>query len=150
MVDITGRYEISRSVEDVWAMLNDPEVLRRCIPGCQDLTATGQDSYSARVQLRLGPVKATFAGEVEMTDIVYPRSFRLGGEGRGGVAGLASGYADVVLEPAANGTVLTYSAKAQVAGKIAQLGSRLIDSTSRKLADQFFDRFEQLARGEAA
>lgn len=144
-MEMTGRYELAVPVDVVWDMINDRAVLERCIPGCEELTEAGPGAFQARVRLKVGPVKATFHGDVQMTDIVHHESFRLGGEGKGGVAGMATGYADVRLEKAGVGTVLTYEASAEVAGKIAQLGSRLIDSTAKKLADRFFSNFEQEA-----
>lgn len=141
-MEIKGRHVIALPIEQVWQLINDPAVLEQCIPGCEALTERNPRSYSARVKLKIGPVKATFNGDVEMTEVVEYRSFRLVGKGAGGVAGMASGHADVTLEPGDEGTILTYGAEAEVAGKLAQLGSRLIDSTVKKLANRFFDNFE--------
>jgi carbon monoxide dehydrogenase subunit G len=129
----------------VWAALNDPEILRRCIPGCQTLEMASPTEMSATVVLKVGPVKATFNGKVTLTDIDAPNSYRIIGEGAGGVAGFAKGGAKVRLEEEApDVTILHYETEAQIGGKLAQLGSRLIDSTSRKLAANFFENFAGL------
>lgn len=149
-MDISGDYEIPASRETVWAMLNDPEILRQCIPGCETIEMTGEDSFTAKVTLKIGPVKAKFSGDVVLSDKVHPQSYRIGGEGKGGVAGFAKGAADVHLEEVdANTTRLEYKVDAQIGGKIAQLGSRLIDSTTKKLSDKFFDNFTQLVSEQA-
>jgi carbon monoxide dehydrogenase subunit G len=126
-------------------MLNDPAVLRECIPGCESLEGSAADGFAARVTTKLGPVKATFNGEVRLSNVKAPESYTISGEGKGGVAGFAKGGADVHLAPDGSGTLLTYTANAQVGGKLAQLGSRLIDSTAKKLADQFFACFASKA-----
>lgn len=128
--------------ETVWAALNDPDILRRCIPGCQSLEMSSPTEMIATVVLKVGPVKATFSGKVTLTDIEAPNGYRIIGEGAGGVAGFAKGGATVRLEEESPGvTILHYEADAQIGGKLAQLGSRLIDSTSRKLAANFFESF---------
>lgn len=147
-MEITGRHEIALPIDKVWELINDTAVLEACIPGCEELNETRPGAYSARVKLKVGPVKATFNGDVEMCDVVENKSFRLAGRGSGGVAGMASGYADVRLEPDGDGTILTYDASAEVAGKIAQLGSRLIGSTVKKLANKFFVAFEENAMAQ--
>ncbi len=147
-MDLSGEYRIPAPRERVWAMLNDPDVLRACIPGCEDLEQTGDNAFSARVTTKVGPVKATFNGHVTLEDISPPESYTITGEGKGGVAGFASGGADVRLAEDGAETVLTYTASAKVGGKLAQIGSRLIDSTARKLADQFFAKFVEMASGE--
>ncbi|QIE47303.1 carbon monoxide dehydrogenase subunit G [Pseudohalocynthiibacter aestuariivivens] len=125
-----------------WAALNDPDVLRRCIPGCEVLEQDAPDHLRAKVVLKVGPIKARFAGDVTLTDITPPQSYVLTGEGKGGVAGFAKGSARVWLdEVAPQETVLNYDASADVGGKLAQLGSRLLDSTAQKLVRQFFDSF---------
>jgi carbon monoxide dehydrogenase subunit G len=149
-MELKGEYRIPASREHVWALLNDPETLRACIPGCESLERTGDNGFAARVTTKIGPVKATFTGEVAITDMVPPESYRISGEGKGGVAGFASGGANVRLAPDGDGTLLTYAADAKVGGKLAQLGGRLIDSTAKKLADQFFACFAQRAAGEGA
>jgi hypothetical protein len=148
-MDLKGEQELALDREQVWKLLNDPEVLRQCIPGCQELEKNGDDAFSAKVVLKIGPVKATFAGSVELKDKVYPESYRIVGEGKGGIAGFAKGGAKVHLTPKDGGTLLSYEVDAQVGGKIAQLGSRLIASTSRKLADKFFENFSEIAAEQA-
>lgn len=125
--------------EKVFAALNDAEVLRRNIPGCETLEKTSATHMTARIILKIGPLKATFNGEVELSDIVSPRGYTISGRGSGGAAGFAKGAAVVKLEAHADGVELHYEVDAQVGGKIAQLGARLIDSTAKKLAAQFFD-----------
>ena len=127
--------------QQVWEKLNDPETLKRCIPGCQTLEQTDPTHLKATVGLKIGPVNAKFNGEVELSNIDPPNSYRISGSGKGGPAGSASGGADVRLEPAEGGTLLTYDVDAKVAGKIAQLGARLIDATAASLAEKFFDNF---------
>ena len=140
-MEITGEYRIDAPREEVWARLLDPEVLRACIPGCKELSQTGENSYDAKVQLKVGPVSATFAATVEMQDIDAPRGCRLVGKGNGGIAGFAKGECKVDLAEDGGGTVLTYRADTEIGGKIAALGSRLMQATSKKLADQFFVAF---------
>jgi len=126
----------------VWEKLNDVDTLRRCIPGCQSLEEVDENQLKATVALKIGPVSAKFNGDVELTDMDPPNSYRISGSGKGGPAGSASGGADVRLEPAENGsTLLSYDVDAKVAGKIAQLGARLIDGTAASLAEKFFDNF---------
>ena len=127
----------------VWAALNDAEVLKACIPGCDELTGSPEEGFAATVTQKVGPVKATFRGEVTLSDIVPGESYTISGEGKGGVAGFAKGGAQVRLSDAEEGgTLLTYDVSAKVGGKIAQLGSRLVDSFAQKMADQFFARFQ--------
>lgn len=142
-MDISGEYIIAASRETVWHHLNNPETLKACIPGCESLEPVGDDGFTAKVVLKIGPVKANFAGEVTLSDKIYPESYRISGEGKGGIAGFAKGGANVTLEEVDEGTKLIYSADAKIGGKIAQLGSRLIDSTAKKLADQFFGSFSE-------
>lgn len=144
-MELQGEYLIPADRETVWQMLNDPEILRECIPGCESLDGNPEDGFVASVRLGIGPVKATFSGAVTLSNIVAPESYTISGEGKGGVAGFASGGADVMLAETAEGTRLTYTASAKVGGKIAQLGSRLIKSTSEKLATQFFGTFSEIA-----
>lgn len=141
-MDITGEYLIPADRRTVWQAINDPEVLRECIPGCDSLTPAEDGlGYDATVTAKVGPVKATFRGSVRLEDIVEPESYRIVGEGKGGAAGFAKGGANVVLEEVdAGNTRLTYKADAQVGGKLAQLGSRLIQGTAKKYADDFFAR----------
>lgn len=144
-MDISGEYIIAASRETVWQMLNDPEALRECIPGCQSLEGSPDEGFEATVRLTVGPVKATFKGTVSLSNMLPPESYTIIGEGKGGIAGFGKGGADVRLTADGEGTLLSYTAQAQVGGKIAQLGSRLIESTARKLASQFFTRFAELA-----
>lgn len=143
-VDMQGEERIEAPIGKVWEALNDPAVLKACIPGCETLEKTADNRLAATVGLKVGPIKARFAGEVELKDLKPPHSYTIAGEGKGGIAGFAKGGADVVLkEDGPDATILTYTAKADVGGKIAQLGSRLIQSTSKKLAAQFFADFNK-------
>ncbi|MDF1803310.1 carbon monoxide dehydrogenase subunit G [Thalassovita sp.] len=127
----------------VWAALLSPDVLKECVPGAQDVTGTPEDGFEATVVQKVGPVKATFKGQVSLSDMVDQQSLTLTGEGKGGAAGFAKGGANVTLTDADDGcTLLTYEVEAKVGGKLAQLGSRLIDSFAKKMADEFFDRFQ--------
>jgi carbon monoxide dehydrogenase subunit G len=148
-MELKGEYRIPAPRERVWAMLNDPNVLRECIPGCESLDGSPAEGFAARVTTKVGPVKATFNGHVTLSNVKPPESYTISGEGKGGVAGFAKGGADVHLAEDGAGTLLTYTVNAQVGGKLAQLGSRLIDSTSKKLADQFFASFAAKAGAEA-
>jgi len=134
-------------VDKVWAALNDPAVLKECIPGCQSLEMKSPTEMAATVVLKIGPIKATFNGEVTLKNLKPPHSYTIQGEGKGGIAGFAKGGADVTLTEDGDGTMLKYAAKADVGGKIAQLGSRLITSTSKKLAGQFFSTFGEKVGG---
>ena len=151
-MDLKGKYRLPAPRETVWAALNDPDVLRACIPGCQKLEMTGDNEMEATVTAKVGPVKATFNGQVRLENINAPESFSIVGEGKGGIAGFAKGGADVLLkEEGPDATTLSYDVKAQVGGKLAQMGGRLIDSTAKKLAGQFFDNFAaHVAGGEDA
>jgi carbon monoxide dehydrogenase subunit G len=141
-MEMTGERRIPAPREAVWNALNDTEALRAAIPGCETLERTAENELSARVAVKLGPMAAKFTGKVQLTNITPPVSYTIGGEGNGGAMGFAKGGADVSLaEAGPNETVLSYNVKAQVGGKIAQLGARLIDSTAKQMADQFFDRF---------
>jgi carbon monoxide dehydrogenase subunit G len=148
-MELKGEYRIPAPRERVWAMLNDPAVLRECIPGCESLEGSPAEGFAARVTTKVGPVKATFNGQVTLSNVKPPESYTISGEGKGGVAGFAKGGADVHLAEDGADTVLTYAVNAQVGGKLAQLGSRLIDSTSKKLADQFFASFAAKAGAPA-
>jgi len=138
---MNGTRLLAAPQQQVWEKLNDVETLKRCIPGCQSLEEVGENQLKATVGLKIGPVNAKFNGEVELTDMDPPNSYRISGSGKGGPAGSASGGADVKLETTPEGTLLSYDVDAKVAGKIAQLGSRLIDSTAASLAEKFFDNF---------
>ena len=142
---------IPASKDKVWAALNDPEVLRKCIPGCQSLEMTSPTEMTATVVFKVGPVKATFGGKVTLSELDPPNSYRISGEGTGGVAGFAKGGASVKLEAeSADVTILHYEVDAQIGGKLAQLGGRLIDSTSKKLAGEFFAAFGEAVGSAAA
>lgn len=134
--------EIKADPKTVWDAILNPDVLKECIPGCESLTGSVADGYEAVVKQKVGPVSATFTGLVQLSDIVEGKSLKISGEGKGGVAGFAKGGANVSFEPMEGGTRLTYEAEANVGGKIAQLGSRIIDSFAKKLADEFFTRFQ--------
>ena len=141
-MEINGSRQIAAPRAVVWAALNDLEVLKASISGCQDLTGTAEDGFEATVKQKVGPVSATFAGRVTLSDVVPLTSYTITGEGKGGAAGFAKGSADVALADADGGTRLDYVVRANVGGKIAQLGSRLIDGFARKMADSFFDNFQ--------
>jgi carbon monoxide dehydrogenase subunit G len=147
-MEMTGEYRIPAKREEVWRALNDPEVLRACIPGCQELTKTSDEAMNAKVVAKVGPVKATFVGNVTFSNVNAPESYTISGEGKGGVAGFAKGGADVRLAEDGDETILTYAVKAQVGGKLAQLGSRLIDTTAKKMADEFFGAFAAHLSGD--
>ena len=149
-MDMTGEYRIAAPREKVWEALNDPEILKICIPGCEELSKDSDTELSAKVSTKVGPVSAKFTGKVTLSDINPPEGYKITGEGQGGVAGFAKGGAEVKLEEDGNETVLSYTATAQVGGKLAQIGSRLIDSTAKKMAGQFFGKFaEEIGEGSA-
>ena len=127
----------------VWAALLNKDVLRECVPGCTEMTGSPEDGFEATVVQKVGPVKATFQGQVTLSNMNAPDSLTLTGEGKGGAAGFAKGGADVRLEPNGQQTILHYDVEAKVGGKLAQLGSRIIDGFAKKMADQFFDNFQQ-------
>ena len=144
-MEMTGEYTIPAKRSEVWEALNNPDILKECIPGCTELEAIDAQHLKATVALKIGPVSAKFRGEVELSDIIEPLSYRIYGEGKGGAAGFAKGGANVDLEELdENNTVLRYKVDAKIGGKLAQLGSRLIDSTSKKLAGKFFDSFVKI------
>ncbi|WP_453968651.1 SRPBCC family protein [Amorphus sp. MBR-141] len=142
-MEMSGEYRIPASRDAVWQALNDPEILKACIPGCKSLEKTSDTEMSAVVQAKVGPVKATFTGNVTLQNLNPPTSYTISGEGKGGVAGFAKGGADVNLAEHDGETLLTYKATAQIGGKLAQLGSRLVDSTAKKYADEFFSCLSQ-------
>ncbi len=137
-IKMTGEEKIAAPVATVWAALNNPEMLKASIPGCESIEMKSETEMTAVVSLKLGPIKAKFNGNVELKNLNPPNSYTIQGEGKGGVAGFAKGGADVTLAEDGDGTLLTYTANADVGGKIAQLGSRLIESTAKKLSAQFF------------
>ena len=138
-MDMSGSEHIGAPVETVWRALNDPEILRRSIPGCQALDKLSETEMTATVVLKIGPLKATFQGSVQLLNLNPPHAYTISGEGTGGIVGFAKGNADVSLvADGPNATILSYTVRADVGGRIAQMGSRLIDLTARKLAGQFF------------
>ena len=137
---MTGETLIPAPREAVWQALNDPEILRQAIPGCESLEKTGDNSFKATVSSRIGPISARFNGNVRLSDLDPPNSYTLTGEGSGGAAGAAKGVAKVRLEPGQGGTRLIYDVDAQITGKLAQIGSRVIDAAAKMLAGQFFER----------
>lgn len=149
-MEMNGEERIAAPRQKVWEALNDPEILRQCIPGCQSLEMASPTEMSAVVKIKIGPVSATFTGDVTLGNINAPESYTISGEGKGGIAGFAKGGADVRLSEDGAGTLLSYDVKAQVGGKLAQLGSRLIDSTAKKLAGQFFTRFNEVVSAGSA
>jgi carbon monoxide dehydrogenase subunit G len=144
---MSGEEVIAAGRETVWKALNDPQILKQCIPGCETITKHSDTQFEARVIAKVGPVKAGFTGIVNLSDLNPPASYRIAGEGKGGLAGFAKGGADVRLEEADGGTRLSYDVDAQVGGKLAMLGSRLIDSTARSMATQFFEKFAGVVGG---
>ena len=141
---------INASPETVWAAILNPEVLKEAIPGCESMSGSPESGYEAVVVQKVGPVKARFTGAVSLSDIVPGKSVTISGEGKGGPAGFAKGGARVSFAPEGAGTRLSYEVEANVGGKLAQLGSRIIDGFAKKLADQFFERFQQVVEGPAA
>ncbi|MDI1287850.1 MAG: carbon monoxide dehydrogenase subunit G [Reyranella sp.] len=140
-MEIKGEYRIAASREKVFAALNDVAILQACIPGCESLEKSSDTEMKAKVRMRIGPVSASFTGKVTLSDLDPPNGYKISGEGQGGAAGFAKGGAVVTLKEDGAETVLNYSVDAQVGGKIAQVGARLIDGTARKLADEFFSKF---------
>jgi uncharacterized protein len=139
---MNGEVQLAAPREVVWEKLNDPEVLKACIPGCQSLEKLSDNEFQAVATNRVGPVKATFKGKVTLSDLDPPNGYRISGQGDGGIAGFAKGGATVNLTPAdGGGTVLSYAVEAQIGGKLAQLGQRLVNGAAKKLADQFFEKF---------
>ena len=148
-MDMTGERRIPAPRQTVWEALNDPEVLRASIPGCESLEKLDDDQMKATAAVKVGPISARFTGKVQLTDIDAPNGYRISGEGQGGVAGFAKGGANVKLADDADGTLLSYQVNAQVGGKLAQLGGRLIDATAKQMADAFFDRFSKQVQAMA-
>ena len=149
-MEMTGERRIPAPRQVVWERLNDPETLKACIPGCESVEKTGDNEFTAKVTAKVGPVRAKFSGKVTLTDLDPPAGYTITGEGTGGVAGFAKGSAKVSLEEDGAETVLRYGVQAQVGGKLAQIGSRLIDATARKMAEEFFGRFAGVTSPEAA
>jgi carbon monoxide dehydrogenase subunit G len=140
-MDVMGEFRIPASRQEVWEALNDTDTLRASIPGCQSLERLSDTEFSARVLSKIGPVKAKFATKITLSNLNPPESYTLSGQGQGGVAGFAKGSADVTLLEEDNETILRYSARIQVGGKLAQVGSRLLKGAVRKLAEEFFGNF---------
>jgi carbon monoxide dehydrogenase subunit G len=155
-MEMTGEFRIPASRQRVWEGLNDPQILKQCIPGCQTIEKLSDTEFTAKVLAQVGPVRANFSGKVTLSDLDPPQSYTIAGEGNGGVAGFAKGSARVNLAEDGGATVLNYAVQAHVGGKLAQIGSRLIDSVARKMAESFFSRFvatvapEQAAAAEEA
>jgi uncharacterized protein len=149
-MDMTGEHRIAAPREAVWAALNDAEILRQCITGCEEIEKTSATEFVAKVTAKVGPVKARFGGKVTLSDIDPPNGYTITGEGSGGAAGFAKGGAKVALATEGAETVLRYTVQANVGGKLAQIGSRLIDGTARKMAEDFFGKFSELVAGQAA
>jgi len=148
-MDMSGEHRIPAPPQAVWDALNDPEVLKACIPGCKELERTSDTEFTATVSTKVGPVSATFKGAVTLSDIDPPNGYTIAGQGQGGAAGFAKGNARVALTPDGDGTVLRYEAKADVGGKLAAIGNRLVAGVARKTADQFFTNFAtRLGGGE--
>ncbi len=143
-MELTDEIRIKAPKDAVYRALNDPDVLRECIPGCEELIQHSPEHLEAKVVLKIGPVKARFSGEVTLDNSQAPDAFSLSGEGKGGAAGFAKGGADVSLTADGDETVLSYTAKVTIGGKIAQLGSRLIAGTAKKLSGKFFDKFGEV------
>lgn len=142
-MELQNSRSIQATPEEIWQALMDADILKACVPGCEEMTGSPDEGFEATVVQKVGPVKATFKGAVTLTDRVPPKSLTITGEGQGGVAGFASGSADVVLRPDGQTTHIDYTVQAKVGGKLAQLGSRVIDSFAKKMADQFFDRLQE-------
>ena len=150
-MNFAGQYRIEAPRALVWEALNDPEVLRQSIPGCQEIEKESDTAFTAKVKAKLGPVSAAFKGRVELTDLDPPNGYTISGEGQGGVAGFAKGGARVSLEDTGDGaTTLSYTADGQVGGKLAQIGARLVEGSARKIADDFFGTFNEIVSARAA
>lgn len=150
MIELAKEQRIGFDRDTVWRNLFDLAILQASIPGCEDLQQIDEDRYTARVVLKIGPIKARFTGEIRFSDLDRPRAFSLSGAGQGGIAGFAQGTAHVRLEEHAEGCTLVYTAKAEIGGRLAQLGGRLIESTVNKLAEQFFRSFAEAVQAREA
>ena len=138
---MSGQYELAVPPQTVWEKLNDPATLKACIPGCESLDKLSDTEFQAVAVTKIGPVKAKFKGKVTLSDLDPPNGYKISGQGDGGVAGFATGGATVKLEPRDGGTLLSYTVEAQIGGKLAQLGQRLVNGAAKKLADDFFQKF---------
>jgi uncharacterized protein len=148
-ITINGDVELPASREAVWSKLNDPDVLRACIPGCEELEKTSDNEFRATTKMKIGPVSARFKGRVTLSDFDPPNSYKISGEGEGGVAGFAKGGAAVHLKDKDGGTLLTYDVDAQIGGKLAQLGQRLVNGAAKKLAEEFFAKFAEAVKAQS-
>ncbi len=144
---MSGEVQLAASREVVWEKLNDPAVLKSCIPGCEELETTDEGGFRATAKIKVGPVSARFKGKVTLSDLDPPNGYKISGEGEGGVAGFAKGGATVALTDKDGGTLLTYNVEAQIGGKLAQLGQRLINGSAKKIADEFFNNFAKAVQG---
>jgi carbon monoxide dehydrogenase subunit G len=145
---MNGQVDLDADRESVWRALNDPEILKKCIPGCQELQKTDDEHFTARTKVAIGPIKATFSGNVELSEIDRPNGYRISGEGQGGIAGFAKAGARVQLADAEGGrTSLTYDVDAQIGGRIAQLGARLVNGVAKSYSDQFFSNLAKELNG---
>ena len=144
---MNGEVQLPASREAVWAKLNSPEVLKACIPGCEEMERTDEGGFRAVAMVKVGPVSARFKGKVTLSDLDPPNGYKISGEGEGGVAGFAKGGASVKLSDKDGGTLLSYDVEAQIGGKLAQLGQRLINGAAKKLADEFFTNFAKAVQG---
>ncbi|HEX7970018.1 MAG TPA: carbon monoxide dehydrogenase subunit G [Stellaceae bacterium] len=149
-MDMTGEFRIPAPRQKVWEALNDPEILKQSIPGCEEIEKLSDTQLAAKVTAKVGPVKARFGGKVTLSDLDPPNGYKITGEGSGGAAGFAKGGATVRLADDGAASLLTYTVEAHVGGKLAQIGSRLIDATARKMADDFFTRFSEAVGGPGA
>src|SRR5207245_356332 len=145
---MNGEVQLPATREEVWTKLNDPEVLKVCIPGCEELEKTDDASFRAVAKMKVGPVSARFKGKVTLSDLDPPNGYKISGEGEGGVAGFAKGGATVGLAEQDGGTLLSYNVEAQIGGKLAQLGQRLINGTAKKLADEFLANFAKAVQSQ--
>lgn len=142
-MEMQGTRQLAINQQQTWDALNDPEVLKLCIPGCDKIEASGENQYSMGVSLKIGPLAAKFAGKIALSDINAPHSYTIAFEGQGGPAGFGKGNAKVQLNPNAEGLALDYTVQASVGGKIAQVGQRLIDGVAKSMAEDFFKRFDE-------
>lgn len=142
-MEMQGSRQLAVTQQQAWDALNDPEVLRTCIAGCDTIEPTGEHQYAIGMAVKIGPVAAKFKGNIQLSDINAPQSYTLSFDGQGGVAGFGKGTSNVKLEPNTAGCLMTYSVNAQVGGKIAQLGQRLIDGVAKSMAEDFFKRFDK-------
>ncbi len=143
-LDMTGEFRIAAPRDVVWEALNNTEILKQSVPGCTEMAKTSDTTFEAKVTAKVGPVKANFSGGVTLSEIDPPNGYTINGEGKGGAAGFAKGGATVILEPDGDETILKYSVNAMVGGKLAQIGSRLIDATAKKMAEDFFSQFAEI------